>query len=171
MSKDKKNKGITLIALIITIIIVLILASVSIAVLSNSGIIKKSKFAGENYQNKINEEEKAMQNYTTTMNEYSIANSRDYNFDKKTLLLNKEISSVGTYSLLDNVNNYNALIIIGKNKGSYGTSWVIKEMYSYPNRVGLDDGYDKCLNILFSNNNAIIDGSWNYTIIAIYGLK
>ncbi len=43
----KKENGITLIALIITIIIMLILVSVSISILINSGLIEKAKYAGQ----------------------------------------------------------------------------------------------------------------------------
>ena len=48
--KIKKETGITLIALIITIIVLLILAGVSISlVLSNNGVISKSKDARDQY--------------------------------------------------------------------------------------------------------------------------
>ncbi len=43
----KKNKGITLIALIITIVIMLILVAVTISILINSGLISKAKEAGK----------------------------------------------------------------------------------------------------------------------------
>ena len=49
MSKFKSNKGITLVALIITIIVLLILAMVSISLIINSGIITKSKSAVDRY--------------------------------------------------------------------------------------------------------------------------
>ena len=47
--KLKREKGITLIALIITIIIMLILAGVSISIIKNQGIITKSNEAVEKY--------------------------------------------------------------------------------------------------------------------------
>ena len=57
--KLKNNKGITLIALVITIIVLLILAMVTINIASSNGIIKKSKDAADTYnkayQNDINE--------------------------------------------------------------------------------------------------------------------
>ena len=57
----KKNKGITLIALVITIIILIILAGVSISVLFNQdGIITKAKKAKEDYANAQNEEAKTI---------------------------------------------------------------------------------------------------------------
>ena len=49
MNKQKSNKGITLIALIITIIILLILAVVSIRLVMNNGIINKAEKAVTTY--------------------------------------------------------------------------------------------------------------------------
>ena len=43
----KGNKGITLVALVITIIILLILAGISISALTNTGIFEKAKDAKE----------------------------------------------------------------------------------------------------------------------------
>ena len=53
---NNKESGITLIALIITIIVLIILASVSIGVLAGeNGIIKKAKKAKEDYLEKMQE--------------------------------------------------------------------------------------------------------------------
>lgn len=46
-----KNKGITLVALVITIILLLILAGITINQLSQNGLFKKSKLAKEKYDN------------------------------------------------------------------------------------------------------------------------
>lgn len=49
MKKTFKNsKGITLVALVITIIILLILAGISISALTNTGIFQKAKEAKQN---------------------------------------------------------------------------------------------------------------------------
>ena len=45
-----KNKGITLVALVITIIILLILAGITISSLTNTGIFKKAREAKEKTQ-------------------------------------------------------------------------------------------------------------------------
>ena len=45
--KNKKERGITLIALVVTIIILLILAGISISALSESGLFKKANDATE----------------------------------------------------------------------------------------------------------------------------
>ena len=52
----RKERGITLIALIITIIIMLILVAVTISILINSGLIGKAKKAGEDYKTSYEQE-------------------------------------------------------------------------------------------------------------------
>ena len=68
---NKQNTGITLIALIITIIILLILAGVTIHItLGNNGIINKAKFASDEYQkhnNEVENIEKEMNSFTLNM--------------------------------------------------------------------------------------------------------
>ena len=57
----KKNKGITLIALIITIIVLIILAGISIAILTGEdGLITKAKQGAQNYQNATIEEQERL---------------------------------------------------------------------------------------------------------------
>ena len=69
----KAQSGITLVALIITIIVLLILAMVSISLVMNSGIIDKSNHAVNQYRaSEINEQQQLnsaynwMSNYITT---------------------------------------------------------------------------------------------------------
>lgn len=59
----KRQNGITLVALVITIIILLILAGISIATLSNTGIFGKAQEAKT-------KSEAARQNELNTLNEY-----------------------------------------------------------------------------------------------------
>ena len=53
----RKNKGITLIALIITIIVMLILVAVSVNVLINSNIIGQAEKAAEGYKTAYEQEQ------------------------------------------------------------------------------------------------------------------
>ena len=67
--KNKEN-GITLIALVITIIVLLILASVSIAMLTgNNGILTQAKLAKENTQAAKEDEENKLANTNEYINE------------------------------------------------------------------------------------------------------
>ena len=66
----RNNNGITLIALVITIIVLIILAGVTIgAVMGENGIIENAKKAKQNMTNASGEENKQLQNLTNEMNE------------------------------------------------------------------------------------------------------
>lgn len=65
----KKEKGITLVALVVTIVVLLILAGVSLSlVISNQGILTRSKAAATNYTNAAGEEKTQLTNVETYMN-------------------------------------------------------------------------------------------------------
>ena len=83
----KKQTGITLIALVITIIVLLILAGVSIAMLTgNNGILTQAKFAKENTQTAKEQEEKGLDKINSYINEKTIKdNYTDINGDKATV--------------------------------------------------------------------------------------
>ena len=69
--KFKSNKGITLVALIITIIVLLILAMVSISLVMNGGIIGKSKSAVDKYSQEEIEEQIKLAYSEWQMGQYS----------------------------------------------------------------------------------------------------
>ena len=60
----KKEKGITLIALIITIVVMLILVAVTIRILIDSGLIGKARQAGEDTKTRYAEESRLGENIT-----------------------------------------------------------------------------------------------------------
>ena len=65
----KKENGITLVALVVTIVVLLILAGVSISlVMGNNSVVQKAKDAKTNYTNAAGEEEKQMQDVANYMN-------------------------------------------------------------------------------------------------------
>ena len=69
--KAKNNKGITLIALVITIIVLLILAGVTIAALSgDNGILKRATEAKEQTNQKNDEETEKIGGYESTIDQY-----------------------------------------------------------------------------------------------------
>lgn len=70
-TKEKFNKGITLIVLVVTIIILLILAGVGIQGLTNTGLFEKAKLAKQKYENSQSRENEILTNY-----EKHIVNSR-----------------------------------------------------------------------------------------------
>lgn len=67
----KANKGITLVALIITIIVLLILAGVSISmVLGDNGLINKTQNAVNTYDDKAKDENKTLFNIENKFDQY-----------------------------------------------------------------------------------------------------
>ena len=67
MKKITKNNGITLIALVITIIVLLILAGVTLRIALNGGIINKSQTAVDKYT-----EESAREKLSLALAEYQM---------------------------------------------------------------------------------------------------
>ena len=67
---NSKNAGITLVALVITIIVLLILAGISIAQLTGNGLFEKAKTAKEVSKNAQDYEEKQIAKYTNDINSY-----------------------------------------------------------------------------------------------------
>ena len=71
-----KNKGITLIALVITIIILLILAGISISALTNQGLFKNAKAAQNATEKAETEQEKVLNEYEDEINKYLETNKK-----------------------------------------------------------------------------------------------
>lgn len=105
MDKKVKEKGITLIALIVTIIVLLILASVSIAMLTGkNGILSQAKKAKE--ETKIASEKEGL-----------LLSVTNYQIDKK------EENKLGTILYDKNAENSTIWGVIVVNGITYGTNW------------------------------------------------
>lgn len=84
MKKNFKNtRGITLVALVITIIILVILAGISIQAITNNGISEKAKLAKEKQDNAEIEEGITLGEYENTINKY-VQSNRDIKLDEYT---------------------------------------------------------------------------------------
>lgn len=68
---SKSNKGITLVALVITIIVLLILAGISISALTNTGIFQKAKDAQKVSENAEKEQREKLGEYEKELNKYT----------------------------------------------------------------------------------------------------
>ena len=68
--KAKKERGITLVALVITIIILLILATISIQSLTNTGLFKNAQKAKDETQNAAENQAKTLNEYEDELNKY-----------------------------------------------------------------------------------------------------
>ena len=71
---SKKNNGITLVALVITIIILLILATISIQALTQTGLFQKANEAKEKMQNAEENQAKILNEYEDELNKYISGN-------------------------------------------------------------------------------------------------
>lgn len=94
-SNLKRQKGITLVALIITIIVMLILVAVSISIVINSGLIGKAKDAADQTKTKYAEE--ANYGEVLNINGKLYASPQDY-------VENKELLSGGILKVSENKN-------------------------------------------------------------------
>ena len=79
--KIKNNNGITLVALVITIIILLILATISIQSLTNIGLFKKAQEAKEKTQNAEENQAKTLNEYEDELNKYISGNVKTLQAD------------------------------------------------------------------------------------------
>jgi len=79
MEKQKKfaQRGITLVALVITIILLLILAGISISSLTNSGLFENAKLAEERTKNAQEKEQSILSQYEQIMNGYLLKDTEN----------------------------------------------------------------------------------------------
>ena len=91
--KLEKQKGITLIALIISIIVMLILAAVSINIIINQGIITKSKTASDKYNQKAEEEQENLTSWEQLIEQYGGTDTAVPQ-ELKAYLLGKDVNTV-----------------------------------------------------------------------------
>ena len=103
MEKTRKNKGITLVALVITIIILLILAGVSIQAITNTGLFENAKKAQE--QSEISEDMETikLENSSYTIEQTTSTEKKTFleYLDEKGYIVNYENESktIGTVTL------------------------------------------------------------------------
>ena len=97
--KEKKNRGITLIALIITIIVLLILAVVAISAVSGNGILNHASNARNKYSDAQKNEQKTLQGYLGYLDESQLASKKVKDN------LNKVLSTSGNLTLEDDFGN------------------------------------------------------------------
>ena len=72
MKKFKEEKGITLVALIITIVVLLILAAVAIASITNDGVLSYAENATTQYNQAVKNEQDTLQGYIDYLNKHNV---------------------------------------------------------------------------------------------------
>jgi len=158
LKKYKSERGITLIALIITIIILIILAGISInSLLGDNGIFKVAEQAARNYKDAENKELGLLEDFNTELNEITdFDNLKQYN---ETLGVNKPKLLTGMTPIKFEQENENAEFTVATtneadvNWYNYtnkqwanaqtedGSMWVWIPRYAY--RINYTDATDK----------------------------
>ena len=92
-NKFLKDKGITLVALVITIIILLILAGISISALTQTGLFGKAKEAEQKSKAALELENTTLGDYENEINEIVSTGSREESNDNKYSLEEKIIGT------------------------------------------------------------------------------
>ena len=135
----KKNPGITLIALIITIIILLILAGIGISLLTQTGLFENAKQAKNAMENAENEENTILSDYDNKINEIVGGAVREESSNKgKVLWKNNDINSefaAQTVELSDNLENYDYVKIFFQTYYSKETDVVANQFFSVESLV------------------------------------
>ena len=109
-TKFTKNKGITLIALVVTIIVLLILAGVSIATLTGeNGILKRAAEAKEKTETAQKEEEKTLEKLERYVNNYG------NNYEIFGDYYQKAVDKLSTLSLEQKINQ---MLLVSYNSGN-----------------------------------------------------
>ena len=156
----KNTKGITLVALVITIIILLILAGISIQTITQTNLFKKAERAKEETEQAQEKENEMLSNYIDSMNEYLPDTLAD-----KVKKREIEIGSYVNYSP-DTINNekYKKLIsnlatYSGNTNKDYNTAEKIKQEKNVKWRVlDVKDGQVRLISAEPTNGEKMNDG-------------
>ena len=189
-----RNKGITLIALVITIIILLILAGVAISQLTGRGLFEKVQLAKEEYENAQEKENGTLKNYEDVIN--GVIGSRE------TVTIPKdeyeELKNKGEYELIgegkisstsDNIElnksieNYRYLLLNShlnnKNNNDLVDNTIIPAQLNFHTTIILVQLGNTRMNTVYLstnttlsvNQNQTTNSAWPSTYILIYGIK
>ena len=110
--KKTRKEGITLVALVITIIILLILSGVSIASLTGNGLFEKAKLAKEKQENAQIKENEILDGYVNEINAVISGSRNDIEFKSFPITISNEgIITANTTNI-----NMKILVVIKDNK-------------------------------------------------------
>ena len=114
---SKNNKGITLVALVITIVILLMLAGISISALTNTGLFGKAKEAKSASENAEKEQSQTLSEYEKEINKFAtedVVSNANKIFDKTTELHDENGSKIvvpAGFKIVINENTNNAATV------------------------------------------------------------
>ena len=154
----KKENGITLIALIITVIILVILAGITISQLSNSGIFEKTKEAKSRWHNAQEFEETQIAKYNNEINDVISNRNSKMNYINLTDYIS---SSNWTKAVnLDELKKYDLFILSGYWDGEYknkacSTIFTLEELLNCGDNCTGQTGFSNyiCIDISYHNDD------------------
>ena len=116
-------KGITLIALIITIIVLLILAGITVAQLRGNNLFENAKLAKEKYKQSKEQEDEIIRDYEDAITGDRGSTQYDVIFNYDATDAQKKADAAGTYSLnlgngKNSVDDYKMLIVYAQSSDS-----------------------------------------------------
>lgn len=146
-----KNKGITIIALIVTIIVLLILASVSITMITGeNGILSKAKLSKENSnlseieeQNRLGQYNESIDKYTTSRGTVTLTDE-EYQIFKNSTTYSEDEKQIGIWtdgSALYRKTYNNTTTTASNTYGWNLTTLNIKKVIQVYGTVNRNDGY------------------------------
>lgn len=124
-----KNKGITLVALVITIIILLILAGITMNALAENGLFEKTKLAKEEYRDAEKLENGTLGEYESEIGKY-IDGTREQKVETCTAYTAENTNVVNTISLGSyKITDYDYMLLTGKTPSGATVSQIYKIQY------------------------------------------
>ena len=187
-TKENLNKGITLVALVITIIILLILVGVAITALTQTGLFENAKQAKNAMENAQNEENTILSDYSSEINEYISSNRNDkensqslinkddgiYNKSEGGYIFNTSQNNI-TYTsnniitLSESIENYNYIEFeCDNNYSTEGYSYPFSQRYSVSQ---IKEHYSNTNEFVYKNVFWIIYNSGDYWNRVSFWLK
>ena len=162
----EKDKGITLVALVVTIVILLILAGISISTLTNTGIFQKAKDAKKASENAEKEQKQTLSEYERELNKYTAQELTD---DKINTVLSEKENTI----LKDKFGNIFILpagfkVVVNDDTGNAKTvvlGRLVVDMITRYSKNGLKDVDDVVKNNLVLVLLTILMGIFSYNSI------
>ena len=166
-----KNKGITLVALVVTIILLLILAGISIATLTGSGLFENAKLAEQKSKNTQELEDSILKEYENKIGEY-VDGTREYNNQYELLATFNTINEEKQIPNIKNYKEFEIVIIYDNmycNSCRYNTSLYSTEYYYMS---AYNAGTTRAGGVKFLNETTAKAGAINnITSMKLYGIK
>jgi len=152
----KNVKGITLIALVITIVVLIILAGVAISLsIGENGIFNKAKYASESYANEQGREETEIAKLTNEIDEKINSSTRLDKSNEVNLLKKSGIKQGDAIKLNDSIRNYKRLKIVFGVHMTSGTDllWNSSEIYVEDIVCATDENKEKTCCVLWTGSS------------------